>query len=192
MPYCLPVGRTNLMEKCLILITSSDCPHDDEILEESESLKLWNSISKLAGMVIKHFFSKILTVLKQLFFFFPPSCFFFSEDQLFFWRLLTWSLHVLCHSHLSSNQELNKISSGSLLSHIGHWIAQGLFSAAPWTKFQHIFSGKGSVNFSIEEYFQMDSSLVFCISVLIWLLPYFFPIKTDPLASQKNTWFSLI
>lgn len=38
-PYCLPVGRTNRMEKCLILITSSDCLHDDEILEESESLK---------------------------------------------------------------------------------------------------------------------------------------------------------
>lgn len=38
-PYCLPAGRTNHMEKCLMLITSSACLHDDEILEEPESLK---------------------------------------------------------------------------------------------------------------------------------------------------------
>lgn len=58
------------MEKCLVLITSSDCLHDDEIFEESESPKPSNSILKLADMVIKHFFSRILLFLSWLGLFF--------------------------------------------------------------------------------------------------------------------------
>lgn len=150
MPYCLPAGRTSHVEKCLVLITSSDCLHLDETFKESESLKPSNSISKLAGMVIKHFFSRILLFLSWLGLFFGFFC--SSEDQLFFWRLLTHSLHILCHGHACCNQELNKMASGSLLSYISLWAAQG-----------NRFMG-----FSVKEYFQMNPSSELWISVLIF------------------------
>lgn len=117
-----PPGRKNQMEKCLILITSSGCPHADEILDESECLKPWNHLSALAGMVLHGYqtlFLKNLTDIKlQCFLFFSSwrSAIFLKA----FKRHLTHSLHNLCHSHLSFSWELNQTAFGSLLSQ-WHW-----------------------------------------------------------------------
>lgn len=61
------------------------------------------------------------------------------------------------------------MASGSLLSHINHWVAQG-------NRF---------MVFSVKEYFQMDPS--FKIKNFSANLPYFAPITTHSVASQKNT-----
>lgn len=59
---------------------------------------------------------------------------------------------MLCHGHPCYKQELNEMASGSWLSHISHWVAQG----------------NKIMSFSVKEYFQMDPSFKLWISVLIF------------------------